>query len=142
MQADSAGNVYLTDWQYIYIYSADGSYLGSMDGSDRGADLYNYKDGSVGTLRYTGSGALSFCTIDPARLAFGDSYLLPADVRTILPGTGEYDLYYESDYSVYGWNAATGVSEKGSRLAGMRHRRRLHPEYRHPPRWPHLCHFL
>ena len=112
MQADSAGNVYLTDWQYIYIYSADGSYLGSMDGSDRGADLYNYKDGSVGTLRYTGSGALSFCTIDPAKLAFGDSYLLPADVRTILPGTGEYDLYYESDYSVYGWNAATGVSEK------------------------------
>lgn len=112
MQADSAGNVYLTDWQYIYIYSADGSYLGSMDGSDHGADLYNYKDGSVGTLRYTGSGALSFCTIDPARLAFGDSYLLPADVRTILPGTGEYDLYYESDYSVYGWNAATGVSEK------------------------------
>ena len=112
MQADSAGNVYLTDWQYIYIYSADGSYLGSLDGSDRGADLYSYKDGSVGTLRYTDSGALSFCTIDPAKLAFGDSYQLPADVRTILPGTGEYDLYYESDYTVYGWNAATGVSEK------------------------------
>ena len=69
---DNSGNVYLSDWQNVYIYDQDGNKKTTVDLGENGGDLCELKAGVVGVSYYKNDEAKPeesgrvFQEIDPA----------------------------------------------------------------------------
>ena len=116
---DTAGNVYLGNWQNVYIYDQNGNKKVTVDLSENGGDLCEIKAGVVGVAYYKNdetnpdaSGRV-FQQIDPATGKLtGDEISLPNSAYDFFPGDDVYDIYYDYNGNIYGYKFDTDTKEK------------------------------
>ena len=116
---DASGNVYLSDWQHVFIYDQDGNRKATVDLSENGGDLCELKAGVVGVSYYKydeakpEEGGRVFQQIDPATGKLKDETVsLPNDAYSFYPGDDVYDIYYDYNGNIYGYKFDTGTKEK------------------------------
>lgn len=116
MLSDSEGNLYLTDYQSILVLSSEGQPVMTLSDEYSGSGLSQYSADKVGVVSYTtetdGSSKSVFKAIDAAARGWGEELPLPDNAWNIYPGSGDYDLYYDYNGSLYGWKAETDENEK------------------------------
>lgn len=116
---DNSGNVYLSDWQNVYIYDQDGNQKTTVDLGENGGELCELKAGVVGVCYYKNDEAKPeesgrvFQEIDPAtgKLA-GDTVKIPDSAYNFFPGDDVYDIYYDYNGNIYGYKFDTDTKEK------------------------------
>ena len=116
---DNSGNVYLSDWQNVYIYDQDGKLKTTVDLGENGGDLCELKAGVVGVSYYKNDEAKPeesgrvFQEIDPATGKLtGDTVKLPDVAYSFFPGDDVYDIYYDYNGNIYGYKFDTGTKDK------------------------------
>lgn len=116
---DNSGNVYLSDWQSVYIYDQDGNKKTTVDLGENGGDLCELKAGVVGVSYYKNDEAKPeesgrvFQEIDPATGKLtGDTVKLPDVAYSFFPGDDVYDIYYDYNGNIYGYKFDTGTKDK------------------------------
>lgn len=116
---DNSGNVYLSDWQNVYIYDQDGNKKTTVDLSENGGELCELKAGVVGVCYYKNDEAKPeesgrvFQEIDPAAGKLtGDTVKLPDSAYNFFPGDDVYDIYYDYNGNIYGYKFDTDTKEK------------------------------
>lgn len=116
---DNSGNVYLSDWQSVYIYDQDGNKKTTVDLGENGGDLCELKAGVVGVSYYKNDEAKPeesgrvFQEIDPATGKLtGDIIKLPNDAYSFFPGDDVYDIYYDYNGNIYGYKFDTDTKDK------------------------------
>lgn len=104
------GTVVLALDSSFALYSPEGESLGSIPTNGYSYGLTRLRDGSVGAL------VLDLSTYDTqlqlidvkTRSLGKDAYTLPSNVYNTFDGGGDYDFYYISGSSLYGWSVADG----------------------------------
>ena len=116
---DNSGNVYLSDWQSVYIYDQDGNKKTTVDLGENGGDLCELKAGVVGVSYYKNDEAKPeesgrvFQEIDPATGKLtGDTVKLPDSAYNFFPGDDVYDIYYDYNGNIYGYKFDTDTKDK------------------------------
>ena len=116
---DNSGNVYLSDWQSVYIYDQDGNKKTTVDLGENGGDLCGLKAGVVGVIYYKNDEAKPeesgrvFQEIDPATGKLtGDTVKLPDSAYSFFPGDDVYDIYYDYNGNIYGYKFDTDTKDK------------------------------
>ena len=116
---DNSGNVYLSDWQSVYIYDQDGNKKTTVDLGENGGDLCELKAGVVGVSYYKNDEAKPeesgrvFQEIDPATgKLMGDTVKLPDVAYSFFPGDDVYDIYYDYNGNIYGYKFDTDTKDK------------------------------
>ena len=116
---DNSGNVYLSDWQNVYIYDQDGNKKTTVDLGENGGDLCELKAGVVGVSYYKNDEAKPeesgrvFQEIDPATGKLtGDTVKLPDVAYSFFPGDDVYDTYYDYNGNIYGYKFDTDTKDK------------------------------
>ena len=116
---DNSGNVYLSDWQNVYIYDQDGKLKTTVDLGENGGDLCELKAGVVGVSYYKNDEAKPeesgrvFQEIDPTTGKLtGDTVKLPDVAYSFFPGDDVYDIYYDYNGNIYGYKFDTGTKDK------------------------------
>ena len=116
---DNSGNVYLSDWQNVYIYDQDGNKKTTVDLGENGGDLCELKAGVVGVSYYKNDEAKPeesgrvFQEIDPATGKLtGDTVKLPDVAYSFFPGDDVYDIYYDYNGNIYGYKFDTDTKDK------------------------------
>ena len=116
---DNSGNVYLSDWQNVYIYDQDGNKKTTVDLGENGGDLCELKAGVVGVRYYKNDEAKPeesgrvFQEIDPATGKLtGDTVKLPDAAYSFFPGDDVYDIYYDYNGNIYGYKFDTDTKDK------------------------------
>lgn len=116
---DNSGNVYLSDWQSVYIYDQDGNKKTTVDLGENGGDLCELKAGVVGVSYYKNDEAKPeesgrvFQEIDPATGKLtGDTVKLPDSAYSFFPGDDVYDIYYDYNGNIYGYKFDTNTKDK------------------------------
>ena len=116
---DNSGNVYLGDWQNVYIYDQDGKLKTTVDLGENGGDLCELKAGVVGVSYYKydeakpEEGGRVFQELDPATGKLtGDTVKLPDVAYNFFPGDDVYDIYYDYNGNIYGYKFDTDTKEK------------------------------
>lgn len=114
VQIDSAGNVYLGVEANVYVLDKDGNILFNLNEPSGWINgLYRLKSGEVVAHLYeqTGdSGGYVLKTLDLAKKDWGEKFTAPLNAWDLRNGAGEYDLYYNSNISFFGFNVETGES--------------------------------
>ena len=116
---DNSGNVYLSDWQNVYIYDQDGNKKTTVDLGENGGELCELKAGVVGVSYYKNDEAKPeesgrvFQEIDPATGKLtGDTVKLPDSAYNFFPGDDVYDIYYDYNGNIYGYKFDTDTKDK------------------------------
>lgn len=116
---DNSGNVYLSDWQNVYIYDQDGNQKTTVDLSENGGELCELKAGVVGVCYYKNDEAKPeesgrvFQEIDPATGKLtGDTVKIPDSAYNFFPGDDVYDIYYDYNGNIYGYKFDTDTKDK------------------------------
>lgn len=116
---DNSGNVYLSDWQSVYIYDQDGNKKATVDLGENGGELCELKAGVVGVSYYKNDEAKPeesgrvFQEIDPATGKLtGDTVKLPDVAYSFFPGDDVYDIYYDYNGNIYGYKFDTDTKDK------------------------------
>jgi ABC-type glycerol-3-phosphate transport system substrate-binding protein len=113
---DNAGNLYIADGSNnLYVFDGTGTQLFEIAGDENAwiGNLMTLADGRAAVLVYgNGEEGTSLKTIDLAAKGFGDSIEAPYNTGTIYSGAGDYDFYYDTGTSLYGYTLQTGTSEK------------------------------
>ena len=116
---DNSGNVYLSDWQNVYIYDQDGNKKTTVDLGENGGDLCELKAGVVGVSYYKNDEAKPeesgrvFQEIDPATGKLtGDTVKLPDVAYSFFPGDDVYDIYYDYNGNICGYKFDTDTKDK------------------------------
>lgn len=116
---DNSGNVYLSDWQNVYIYDQDGNQKTTVDLSENGGELCELKAGVVGVCYYKNDEAKPeesgrvFQEIDPAAGKLtGDTVKIPDSAYNFFPGDDVYDIYYDYNGNIYGYKFDTDTKDK------------------------------
>ena len=113
LTTDSAGNIYFTDGnEYQYVVSPNGDLLFKLQINGWVNGYVNSKDGSVAATLYPNEGDMELRAIDLAAKAWGETYSLPPNAYNFMPGNNEYDMFYSTSNSLFGYNAETGVETK------------------------------
>ena len=114
---DSSGNLYLSNYENIYLFKADGSYIGKVAAQDGGGELRQLDQNRVGITTWKQSdnpdegGTTWFVTLNPD-LSWGDEFKLPMNAWSIFPGDDVYDLYYDYNGKIFGYTFENQQSEK------------------------------
>lgn len=116
---DNSGNVYLSDWQNVYIYDQDGNKKTTVDLGENGGELCELKAGVVGVCYYKNDEAKPeesgrvFQEIDPATGKLtGDTVKIPDSAYNFFPGDDVYDTYYDYNGNIYGYKFDTDTKDK------------------------------
>ena len=116
---DNNGNVYLSDWQNVYIYDQDGNKKTTVDLGENGGELCELKAGVVGVCYYKNDEAKPeesgrvFQEIDPATGKLtGDTVKIPDSAYNFFPGDDVYDIYYDYNGNIYGYKFDTDTKDK------------------------------
>lgn len=113
MQVDDKDNLLVCTDTSIRAIALDGTDSYTIDASDFQYidSLLKMGDGRVAALAW-GEQGQELALIDTEKGAFGESVPVGFNAYNMIPGTGDYDLYYTSGSSFYGFSMETGESEK------------------------------
>ena len=118
---DAAGNLYVTDYNYIYVLDAEGKLLFKIDDSQYSGSLcrlqpdqvgimwYNY---ATGTAESTDENGQFFIPVDLETKTWGEKIKMPANVWNVYPGDDAYDFYYKNNDNIYGYTFARDTKDK------------------------------
>ena len=118
---DAAGNLYVTDYNYIYVLDAEGKLLFKIDDSQYSGSLcrlqpnqvgimwYNY---ATGTAESTDENGQFFIPVDLETKTWGEKIKMPANVWNVYPGGDAYDFYYRNNDNIYGYTFASDTKDK------------------------------
>ena len=117
---DAAGNLYVSDYNNIYVLDAEGNVQFKLDGSQYNGSLYRLNAQQVGVMWYNYTDDVNaadengqyFVPIDLETKDWGEKVKLPSNVWSILPGDDAYDFYYTYNNNIYGYTAKTDTKEK------------------------------
>lgn len=117
---DAAGNLYVSDYNNIYVLDAEGNVQFKLDGSQYNGSLYRLNAQQVGVMWYNYTDDVNaadengqyFVPIDLETKDWGEKVKLPSNVESILPGDDAYDFYYTYNNNIYGYAAKTDTKEK------------------------------
>lgn len=117
---DAAGNLYVSDYNNIYVLDAEGNVQFKLDGSQYNGSLYRLNAQQVGVMWYNytddvnaaGENGQYFVPIDLETKDWGEKVKLPSNVWSILPGDDVYDFYYADNNNIFGYAAKTDTKEK------------------------------
>ena len=117
---DAAGNLYVSDYNNIYVLDAEGNVQFKLDGSQYNGSLYRLNAQQVGVMWYNYTDDVNaadengqyFVPIDLETKDWGEKVKLPSNVGSIFPGDDAYDFYYTYNNNIYGYTAKTDTKEK------------------------------
>lgn len=117
---DAAGNLYVSDYNNIYVLDAEGNVQFKLDGSQYNGSLYRLNAQQVGVMWYNYADDVNaadengqyFVTIDLETKDWGEKVKLPSNVWSIFPGDDAYDFYYTYNNNIYGYAAKTDTKDK------------------------------
>ena len=117
---DAAGNLYVSDYNNIYVLDAEGNVQFKLDGSQYNGSLNRLNAQQVGVMWYNYTDDVNaadengqyFVPIDLETKDWGEKVKLPSNVGSILPGDDAYDFYYTYNNNIYGYAAKTDTKEK------------------------------
>ena len=117
---DAAGNLYVSDYNNIYVLDAEGNVQFKLDGSQYNGSLCRLNAQQVGVMWYNYTDDVNaadengqyFVPIDLETKDWGEKVKLPSNVWSILPGDDVYDFYYADNNNIYGYAAKTDTKEK------------------------------
>ena len=117
---DAAGNLYVSDYNNIYVLDAEGNVQFKLDGSQYNGSLNRLNAQQVGVMWYNYTDDVNaadengqyFVPIDLETKDWGEKVKLPSNVESILPGDDAYDFYYTYNNNIYGYAAKTDTKEK------------------------------
>ena len=117
LSADKDGNVYIMNGSNftLYVLDGEGKELFHLNGQDN--NFYNMValgDGGVALMGWDqGTGKSIIRKVDLATKALStQSYDAPTNAYNFYPGTGDYDFYYNTESSLFGYKLETGENEK------------------------------
>ena len=106
---DAAGNLYVTDYNYIYVLDAEGKLLFKIDDSQYSGSLCRLQPDQVGILWYnyatgtaesTDENGQFFIPVDLETKTWGEKIKMPANVWNVYPGDDAYDFYYKNNDNI------------------------------------------
>ena len=117
---DAAGNLYVSDYNNIYVLDAEGNVQFKLDGSQYNGSLCRLNAQQVGVMWYNYTDDVNaadengqyFVPINLETKDWGEKVKLPSNVWSILPGDDAYDFYYAYNNNIYGYAAKTDTKEK------------------------------
>ena len=117
---DAAGNLYVSDYNNIYVLDAEGNVQFKLDGSQYNGSLNRLNAQQVGVMWYNYTDDVNaadengqyFVPIDLETKDWGEKVKLPSNVGSILPGDDAYDFYYTYNNNIYGYAAKSYTKEK------------------------------
>ena len=117
---DAAGNLYVSDYNNIYVLDAEGNVQFKLDGSQYNGSLYRLNAQQVGVMWYNYTDDVNaadengqyFVTIDLEAKDWGEKVKLPSNVWSIFPGDDAYDFYYTYNNNIYGYTSKTDTKDK------------------------------
>ena len=118
---DAAGNLYVTDYSYIYVLDAEGKLLFKIDDSQYSGSLCRLQPDQVGILWYnyatgtaesTDENGQFFIPVDLETKTWGEKIKMPANVWNVYPGDDAYDFYYKNNDNIYGYISASDTKDK------------------------------
>lgn len=119
---DAAGNLYVSDYNNIYVLDAEGNVQFKLDGSQYNGSLCRLNAQQVGVMWYNYTDDVNaadengqyFVPIDLETKDWGEKVKLPSNVWSIFPGDDAYDFYYayNNNNNIYGYAAKTDTKEK------------------------------
>ena len=118
---DAAGNLYVTDYNYIYVLDAEGKLLFKIDDSQYSGSLCRLQPDQVGILWYnyatdtaesTDENGQFFIPVDLETKTWGEKIKMPAHVWNVYPGDDAYDFYYKNNDNIYGYTFASDTKDK------------------------------
>ena len=117
---DAAGNLYVSDYNNIYVLDAEGNVQFKLDGSQYNGSLCRLNAQQVGVMWYNYTDDVNaadengkyFVPIDLETKDWGEKVKLPSNVESILPGDDAYDFYYTYNNNIYGYAAKTDTKDK------------------------------
>ena len=117
---DAAGNLYVSDYNNIYVLDAEGNVQFKLDGSQYNGSLYRLNAQQVGVMWYNYTDDVNaadengqyFVPIDLETKDWGEKVKLPPNVGSIFPGDDAYDFYYTYNNNIYGYTAKTDTKDK------------------------------
>ncbi len=117
---DAAGNLYVSDYNNIYVLDAEGNVQFKLDGSQYNGSLCRLNAQQVGVMWYNYTDDVNaadengqyFVPIDLETKEWGEKVKLPSNVWSILPGDDAYDFYYTYNNNIYGYAAKTDTKDK------------------------------
>ena len=111
MAMDEQGNLLASCEMQVLAFSPDGQLAYTIDSPDYINNLVQLKDGRVGYVAYGDNGP-QMTLLDLEKHSPGESYAMSNDAWQIIPGSGDYDLYYTNGQNLYGYRLETQESEK------------------------------
>lgn len=118
---DAAGNLYVTDYSYIYVLDAEGKLLFKIDDSQYSGSLCRLQPDQVGIMWYnyatdtaesTDENGQFFIPVDLETKTWGEKIKMPANVWNVYPGDDAYDFYYKNNDNIYGYTFASDTKDK------------------------------
>ena len=118
---DAAGNLYVSDYNYIYVLDAEGKLLFKIDDSQYSGSLCRLQPDQVGILWYnyatgtaesTDENGQFFIPVDLETKTWGEKIKMPANAWNIYPGDDAYDFYYRNNDNIYGYTFASDTKDK------------------------------
>ena len=117
---DAAGNLYVSDYNNIYVLDAEGNVQFKLDGSQYNGSLCRLNAQQVGVMWYNYTDDVNaadengqyFVPIDLETKEWGEKVKLLSNVWSILPGDDAYDFYYTYNNNIYGYAAKTDTKDK------------------------------
>lgn len=117
---DAAGNLYVSDYNNIYVLDAEGNVQFKLDGSQYNGSLNRLNAQQVGVMWYNYTDDVNaadengqyFVPIDLETKDWGEKVKLPSNVWSILPGDDVYDFYYADNNNIFGYTAKTDTKDK------------------------------
>lgn len=117
---DAAGNLYVSDYNNIYVLDAEGNVQFKLDGSQYNGSLYRLNAQQVGVMWYNYTDDVNaadengqyFVPIDLETKDWGEKIKMPSNVWSIFPGDDAYDFYYTYNNNIYGYTAKTDTKDK------------------------------
>ena len=117
---DAAGNLYVSDYNNIYVLDAEGNVQFKLDGSQYNGSLCRLNAQQVGVMWYNYTDDVNaadengqyFVTIDLETKDWGEKVKLPSNVWSIFPGDDAYDFYYTYNNNIYGYTSKTDTRDK------------------------------
>ena len=118
---DAAGNLYVSDYNYIYVLDAEGKLLFKIDDSQYSGSLCRLQPNQVGILWYnyatgtaesTDENGQFFIPVDLETKTWGEKIKMPANVWNVYPGDDAYDFYYKNNDNIYGYISASDTKDK------------------------------
>ena len=117
---DAAGNLYVSDYNNIYVLDAEGNVQFKLDGSQYNGSLNRLNAQQVGVMWYNYTDDVNaadengqyFVPIDLETKDWGEKVKLPSNVWSIFPGDDAYDFYYDYNNNIYGYTAKTDTKDK------------------------------